>query len=125
MKTKYHEELKDHTIEGLEALKGTNPESTDVHHYTFNQDYYIIGTAKAKDWLEKNVGVFEAIEEIRQYEKWNFGEVNTDFSDPEKVVNMFVYIKGEEILQDTKIYNDWWNDQLTDDQLTEAINQLN
>ena len=117
MKTNYQEELIDYTIEGLQALKGTNPEATDVHHQLFNTDYYIIGTYKAEVW-------FEAIREIKEYEKWNFGEVTTDLSNPEKVVNMFVYIKGEEILQDTKIYDEYWNDILTDEQIQESINQL-
>ena len=117
MKTNYQEELIDYTIEGLQALKGTNPEATDVHHQLFNTDYYIIGTYKAEVW-------FEAIREIKEYEKWHFGEVTTDLSNPEKVVNMFVYIKGEEILQDTKIYDEYWNDILTDEQIQESINQL-
>ena len=70
----------------------------DLHHYCFNTDYYIIGTYQAKKWLGDNV--FEIIEEIKTYEKDNFGEVNTDFSDPEKVVNMYAYIIGEEIVFD-------------------------
>jgi hypothetical protein len=31
----------------------------------------------------------------------NFGEVNTDFN-PEKVVNMYTYIIGEEIVEEYK-----------------------
>ena len=31
---------------------------------------------------------------------YNFGKVFTDFSDAEKVVNMYVYIIGEEILSE-------------------------
>ena len=30
----------------------------------------------------------------------NFGEVNTDLSEPERVVNMYTYIVGEEIVND-------------------------
>ena len=44
--------------------------------------------------------VFEVIEHIREYEEFQFGEVNTDFSSPEKVVNMYAYIIGEEIVQE-------------------------
>ena len=36
----------------------------------------------------------------QDYEEFNFGELTTDISDPEKVVNMYVYIVGEAILQD-------------------------
>jgi len=59
-----------------------------------------------EDWIEdqdkKWLGdeVFNIIDTIKQYENDNFGEVNTDFSDPEKVVNMYVYIIGEEIVSD-------------------------
>ena len=70
----------------------------DLHHHAFNTDYYIIGTYQAKKWLGDQV--FEIIEFIKQYENDNFGEVSTDFSDAEKVVNMYVYIIGEEIVSD-------------------------
>ena len=70
----------------------------DLHHHCFNTDYYIIGTYQAKKWLGENV--FEIIEIIREYEENNFGEVSTDFSDPEKIVNMYTYIIGEEIVSD-------------------------
>lgn len=70
----------------------------DLHHDVFNTDYYIIGTYEAKQWLGDQV--FNIIEIIKEYEEFNFGSVSTDFSDPEKIVNMYVYIIGEEIVQD-------------------------
>jgi len=70
----------------------------DLHHYAFNEDYYIIGTYKAKQWLGDQV--FDIINIIKNYEQDNFGEVTTDFSEPERVVNMYVYIVGEQIVQD-------------------------
>ena len=70
----------------------------DLHHDVFNTDYYIIGRYEAKQWLGDEV--FNIIEIIKEYEQFNFGEINTDFSEPEKIVNMYVYIIGEEIVQD-------------------------
>ena len=70
----------------------------DLHHEVFNTDYYIIGTYQAKKWLGDEV--FNIIDLIKQYENDNFGSVNTDFSSPEKIVNMYVYIIGEEIVSD-------------------------
>ena len=70
----------------------------DLHYHAFNTDYYIIGTYQAKQWLGDKV--FDVIEHIREYEDWHFGEVSTDFSDPEKVVNMYVYIVGETFVYD-------------------------
>ena len=68
----------------------------ELHHNAFNQDYYIIGTYQAKKWCEDEV--FNIIEIIKDYESFNFGEVNTDFSSPERVVNMYTYIIGEYIV---------------------------
>ena len=74
----------------------------ELHHEIFNTDYYIIGTYKAKKWCKDNV--FNIIEEIKEYEQSNFGEVTTDFSSSESVVNMFVYILGEHILSDCNLW---------------------
>ena len=68
----------------------------DLHHECFNTDYYIIGTFKAKEWLGDDV--FEIINFIKDYEQFNFDQVTTDFSNAEAIVNMYVYIIGEEIV---------------------------
>lgn len=70
----------------------------DLHHRCFNTEYYIIGTHKASEWLGDQV--FNIINFIKEYEKDNFDEVTTDFSSPEAVVNMYVYIIGEQIVSD-------------------------
>ena len=84
--------------ENKEYLEEAEYWKDDLHHHAFNEDYYIIGTYQAKEWLGDMV--FDVIEHIREYEQFQFGEVNTDFSSPEKVVNMYVYIIGEEIVSD-------------------------
>tara|TARA_Y100000401_G_scaffold112389_1_gene111756 strand:+ start:478 stop:813 length:336 start_codon:yes stop_codon:yes gene_type:complete len=68
----------------------------DLHYHAFNTDYYIIGTYKAKQWLGEKT--FDVINIIKEYEQFNFGEVITDLSEPEKVVNMYTYIVGVEIV---------------------------
>ena len=70
----------------------------DIHHHAFNNDYYIIGYYQARVWCGDEV--FNIIETIREYEESNFGEVTTDFSDAEKVVNMYTYIVGEQVVHD-------------------------
>ena len=71
----------------------------ELHHELFNTDYYIIGTYKCKEWLkEHNLCTFKVCNFIKQYEVYNFGECITDLSSPERVVNMLVYILGEEVL---------------------------
>ena len=70
----------------------------DLHHHAFNNDYYIIGRYQATKWLGEEV--FNIINFIKEYEMRNFGEVYTDFSEAERVVNMYTYIIGEEIVSD-------------------------
>ena len=103
MKYKY-QEIKEHfedfINENEEQIKEENNFYEELHHECFNTDYYIIGTYQATKWLGEQV--FNIIEYIKEYENNNFGEVTTDFSDPEKIVNMYVYIIGEEIVYNYK-----------------------
>jgi hypothetical protein len=100
MKQYKYDEIKSYFEDWIEYQdkEWINDNIDDLHHHCFNSDYYIIGTFEAKKWLGDEV--FNIIDTIKEYENDNFGEVNTDFSDPEKVVNMYVYIIGEEIVSD-------------------------
>lgn len=85
----------------------------DLHHKAFNEDYYIIGRYQAAQWLGDMA--FSVIGDIKDYEQFNFGEVITDLSEPEHVVNMYTYIVGEEIVNE-------YIDNLTDELLeSEAV----
>ena len=103
----------------IETLKdGYTGYYSDLHHEVFNTDYYIIGTYQAKEAL-KEYDVWEAIEKVQTYEKDTFGEVYTDLSDPEKLINMLYYIIGEEVLYEmmegVKVWNDNWNNVATEE----------
>ncbi len=99
----------------------------DLHNEVFNTDYYIIGTYQAKEAL-KEYGVFDAIEKVQTYEKDNFGEVYTDLSDPEKLINMLFYIIGEEILHEmmngVKAWEDNWNNQADEETNGEILKEV-
>ena len=104
-------QLKDvysYVISQLEDQVGLDNDVSDLHHYLLNEDYFIIGTYKAKQWLGSEV--FDAIEAIKEYEESNFGKVSTDFSDPERIANMYAYILGEEILSESEVYQALQND---------------
>ena len=81
--------------ENSEALNNSDFRD-ELHYHAFNTDYYIIGTYRAKQWL--GAEAFDVINIIKEYEQDIFAEVTTDFSDPEKVVNMYAYIVGEDIV---------------------------
>lgn len=110
--TKFNSELVNYAIDGLDNIR-EGQDACDLHNKLFNTDYFIIGYYDAEQWLIKNVGIFTAIEEIKEYEQSNFGQVTTDLSSSEKVVNMYAYIKGEEILAESKTLQAKWNDNLT------------
>jgi len=112
----------------IEALRnGYSGYYCDLHNEVFNTDYYIIGTYEAKKALEE-YGVFDAIEKVQAYEKDNFGEIYTDLSNPEKLVNMLYYIIGEEVLfeitDDIEAFNDNWNNQANEKTNAEILEAL-
>jgi hypothetical protein len=96
----------------------------ELHNEIFNTDYFIIGRYDAEQWLIKNGGVFNAIETIKDYEQNNYGEVITDLSEAEKVLNMYTYILGEEIINDLKVVRDNWDNDFTPDLLSELLEEL-
>ena len=116
-------ELKQHAID---YIKDNEPScyGCDLHNEIFNSDYYIIGRYQAEQWLVKHIGVFNAIGEIKEYEESNFGEVNTDLSESEKVVNMLVYIAGEEILSNIEALSDNWDNRLDEEACKLIIEDL-
>jgi len=118
------QDVASYMISQLEDQVGLDNDVSDLHHYLLNEDYFIIGTYKAKQWLGSEV--FDVIETIREYEQSNFGQVTTDFSDPEKVANMIAYILGEEILSESDIYQQIQFDKniLEEDDISNLIEDL-
>ena len=119
--TEMREEAREDIKEALE--NGYTGYYCDLHNEVFNTDYYIIGRYEAKQQLE-SIGVFEAIDRVQEYEKDNFGEVTTDLSDPEKLINMLYYIIGEEelteMMEDIEEFQDNWNN-VADDETNKII----
>ena len=117
------EEIRDYAIDGLKGLVGYyTKDITELHNDLFNMDYYIIGTYLAEQWLGSHV--FEVIGIIQEYENDMFGEVTTDLTSPESIVNMYAYIVGEEVLNDSSTYQNSWDKKADDDILNDIINEL-
>jgi len=95
-----YEEIKGHFVDWMKEqdAEWLKDNKDDWHHHAFNMDYYIIGTQKAIEWMGDQV--FKIIETIKEYEQDNFGEVTTDLSSPEKLVNMYAYIVGEQVVDE-------------------------
>ena len=100
----------------------------DLHNEVFNKDYYVTGTAEAKNILGEGENIFNAIGRIYTYERDTFGEVFTDLSDPIKIVNMLFYIIGEEIMYNngefSKILDEHWDEYADEETNIELFKTL-
>lgn len=117
-------EIAQSAIEKLHDGIGNNTYGCDLHNELFNQDYYIIGRYDAEQWLQNNGGIFNCIETVKEYEKSNFGECSTDLSEPEKIVNMMVYIIGEEVLSECETLQNNWGSRLDEEMIESIIVEL-
>ncbi len=98
MENTIKKELRNYILDCINDGTLTNENQEDWHLVAFNEDYYIIGTHRAKEWLKThNLDTFEAIDIVKQYEEDHFGEFTTDIH-PERIVNMLVYIYGEDVI---------------------------
>ena len=124
---KQKQDVKEYIIQQLNDDVGLDQHISDLQHYLLNEDYFIIGSNRAEQWLKKDdSSVFEAIETIREYEQSNFGQVSTDLSSSENVANMLAYILGEEILSESDIYQQIQFDKniLEEDDIKNLIEDL-
>ena len=99
MRTTIKNELTDYINDLINNGVLTNDNKDDWHFHAFNEDYYIIGYYNASEWLKRhNIDSFEAIQICNQYEIDNFGETSNKYDNSESVVNMLVYIYGEQLI---------------------------
>ena len=122
-------EMRQEAIEAiLDTLYSYTGYYCDLHNEVFNTDYYIIGIYEAKQALRR-LDVFDAMEMVQEYEQNNFGEIYTNFSNPEKLINMVYYIIGEQVIQSINevtplldlVYDEFASEEVND-KLIEVIN---
>tara|TARA_R110000851_G_scaffold289600_1_gene443733 strand:+ start:697 stop:999 length:303 start_codon:yes stop_codon:yes gene_type:complete len=99
MKNTIKEELTEYINDNINNYS----QDDELHFHLFNEDYYIIGYYQAQEWLDHHeISVFEALETIREYEDFHFGECKS-YTNAEETVNMLVYIYGEELLSEMEL----------------------
>lgn len=121
MKTDQIQDIIDHGIDRLQEMDGCDYAS-ELHHHLYNEDYFIIGTHKAKEWMGNQA--FDIIAKVQEYEQSNFGEVATDLGDPEMVASMYAYIVGEEILSHSDTLREKWDSSLDAADLKEIMCEI-
>lgn len=99
LNTSKKNELKHHIISHLESVDIVE-DVQNLHFELFNEDYYLIGYYNCNEWIkESGLDIFEFIDIVRDYEVYHFGKFTTDINS-EAILNMFVYIVGEEMLSE-------------------------
>ena len=116
------ETVREYILERLDDGWGEDQYAGELHNYLVNDDYFIVGTWQAEQFLGD--AVWDAIRMIQDYEKENFGECTTDLSSPEIVANMFAYIVGEEILGESEHLRDKWDGKLDNADLARIREEL-
>lgn len=119
------EDVKGKLIDALTDNYLVGKEVSEIHNEVFNTDYFVIGYYQSEQYLIQHEGVFNAIAEVQEYEKDNFGETNTDVSSSEHVCNMLAYIKGEELLNSLDTIQEHWDSELTEEIQSLILEELN
>ena len=91
----------------------------DLAHEMYNNDYYIIGTYKARQFLKKYFD--DMIECLEQYEE-EVGETYPDITNSEELATLLALSVAEDVLCEAKTLEEYWDCRLTEESL-EAIKE--
>ena len=91
----------------------------DLAYEMYNNDYYIIGTYKARQFLKKYFD--DMIECLEQYEE-EVGETYPDITNSEKLATLLALSVAEDVLCESKTLDEYWDCRLTEENL-EAIKE--
>lgn len=93
----------------------------DLAYQMYNNDYYIIGTYKAKQFLKEYFD--DMCECLEQYQE-EVGEVYKDITNPEKVASLLALFVVQDVLSESKVLNDKWNEALEESDLEQIKEEL-
>lgn len=93
----------------------------DLAHEMYNNDYYIIGTYKAKQFIREYFD--DMCECLEQYQE-EVGEVYKDITNPEKVASLLALFVAQDVLSESKVLDDKWNEALEESDLEQIKEEL-
>ena len=106
-------------MDDIESYEGTY--ACDLASEMFNNDYYIIGTYEAKQFLKNYID--ELFETLEKY-KLDFGEQYPHITDAEKLATLVALNKAEEILSDLEIIEDKWDEPIEEEDIEKIKEEL-
>ena len=84
----------------------------DLAYEMYNNDYYIIGTYKAKQFLKE---YFDDMTECLEQYQEEFGETYPDITNPEKVATLLTLFVAQDVLCESKTLDKCWNERLLEE----------
>lgn len=107
-----------------DAMDGWEVYGCDLHHELFNCEYYTTWIPQTEADTD-DLGVWDCINLVVNYEKWHYGEVSTEMS-AFKVANMVNYILGYHLLGKSEhlTKSDAWDNYLTEEDLEVIQSEL-
>ena len=84
----------------------------DLAYEMYNNDYYIIGTYKAKEFLKE---YFDDMTECLEQYQEEFGETYPDITNPEKVATLLTLFVAQDVLCESKTLDKCWNERLLEE----------
>ena len=115
--------IKDAIIEKIQSGDYDDKYVCDLANYMYNEDYYIIGTYQAKEFLKENFDeMFEALEDYKD----NTGEQYPDIMNYEKLASLTVLNIAEKLIGEgaNNCEDDIWNDYLNEDNKSMLIDGI-
>ena len=91
----------------------------DLAYEMYNNDYYIIGTYKAKQFLKE---YFDDMTECLEQYQEEFGETYPDITNPEELATLLALSVAQDVLCESKTLDECWGSRLTEENL-EAIKE--
>ena len=92
---------------------------SDLAYEMYNNDYYIIGTYKARQFLKEYFD--DMLECLEQYGE-EVGGTYPDITNAEKVATLLALFVAQDILNESKTLDECWDCRLTEENL-EAIKE--
>ena len=92
---------------------------SDLAYEMYNNDYYIIGTYEAKQFLKEYFD--DMLECLEQYGE-EVGETYPDITNSEKLATLLALSVAQDVLCESKTLDEYWDCRLTEENL-EAIKE--
>ena len=93
----------------------------DLAYEMYNNDYYIIGTYEAKQFLKE---YFDDMTECLEQYQEEFGETYPDITNPEKLATLLALFVAQDVLYESKTLDKCWNDRLEESDLKSIAEEL-